>query len=60
MGRVTISAKVPVEFAHAIRARAEKMDATISQVIRWLLRDWLAGEIEAEPPQGKEADDREE
>lgn len=52
---VTISVRVPVDLADAMRARAEEEDITISQASRRFWRRWLAGEIEAIPPKGEEA-----
>ena len=60
MEKVTICFKVPAEFGRAIKKKAGQMDATVSQVIRLLLRRWLAGEIDAIPPEGKEEESEQE
>ena len=59
MGETRFSVRLPVTFARAVRDKAKHMDATVSQIIRWLLRRWLAGEIEAIPPEGKEGEEGE-
>jgi len=40
----------------AAKEKAEALDLTVSQAVRWWLRAWVAGELEAEPPQAEQGE----